>query len=121
MRWRALFLLLVFAMLSFHVPRASAYDWDPITVGTPWQIRGTYRIELPADMRIANLPNSTQIKSDFGGFDVAYSLDGDNLVVSLTLSFTQSRISPKQYPAFRDFLNSCLRVEMQRIRIVKAS
>jgi hypothetical protein len=93
----------------------------PLEVGTPWQIRGTYRIELPANMRVANLPNPTQLKSDFGGFDVAYSLDGNNLVASLTLSFTQSRISPEQYPAFRDFLNSCLRVEMQRIRIVKAS
>jgi len=93
----------------------------PLDVGTPRQVRGSYRIELPVGMHIASLPNSTQIKSDFGELDVSYSLDGSTLVASLTLSLTQSRIAPEQYPAFRDFLNSCLRVEMQRLRVVKAS
>jgi Domain of Unknown Function with PDB structure (DUF3857)/Transglutaminase-like superfamily len=31
MRWRALSFLIIFATLSFHVTRASAFDWDPVT------------------------------------------------------------------------------------------
>ena len=31
MRWRALSLLIVFATLSFYVPRGAAADWDPVT------------------------------------------------------------------------------------------
>lgn len=31
MRWRALSWLIVFATLSFQVPRAAAFDWDSVT------------------------------------------------------------------------------------------
>jgi len=93
----------------------------PLDFGTPRQIRGEYQIELPTGMRVASLPNSTQIKSDFGELDVSYSMNGNDLIAALTLTYLQSRISPEQYPAFRDFLNACLREEMQRIRIIKAS
>src|SRR5258708_18241061 len=31
MRWRALSMLIVFTTLSFHVSRAAASDWDPVT------------------------------------------------------------------------------------------
>jgi transglutaminase superfamily protein/uncharacterized protein DUF3857 len=93
----------------------------PLDFGTPRQIRGTYRIELPIGMRIANLPGPTQIKSEFGELDVTYSLTGNDLVVTLTRSYVQSRIAPEQYAAFREFLNACLRAEMQRIRLVKTA
>jgi hypothetical protein len=92
----------------------------PLDFGTPRETRGTYRIELPAGMHVASLPNSTQIKSEFGELEVTYSLNGDNLLATLTLTYAQSRIPPEQYAAFRDFLNACLRAEMQRIRVVKA-
>ena len=93
----------------------------PLEVGTPRQIRGEYRIELPIGMRVEATPNSTHIKSDFGEMDVEYSNTGNVLLATLTLTYTQSRISVEQYPAFRDFLNSCLRAEMLRIHIVKPS
>src|SRR6202051_1338715 len=31
MRWKAVPLLILFAGLFFHVPRAAAFDWDPVT------------------------------------------------------------------------------------------
>ena len=33
MRWRALSFLIIFATLSFHAPRAAAFDWDTVTDG----------------------------------------------------------------------------------------
>jgi len=92
----------------------------PLDFGTPRQIRGEYRIELPIGMRVESILKPTQTKSDFGELNVSYSLDGNALLATLTLTFTQGRISPEQYPAFRDFLNARVRAEKQRLRVVKA-
>lgn len=92
-----------------------------LDVGTPLQVRGEYRIELPPGMRVERVPDAAQVKSDFGVMEVRYSNPGNVLLANFTLTFTQSRILPEQYPAFRDFLNKCTRSEMQRLRLIKAA
>jgi hypothetical protein len=92
----------------------------PLDFGTPRRFRGEYTLELPTGMRLERIPEKVLIKSDFGELDVEYAMDGNVLRAKLTLSYTQSRIPPEQYPAFRDFRNSCLRAERQRLRLVKA-
>jgi hypothetical protein len=72
-------------------------------------------------MRIESLPGTAPIKSDFGEMKVDYSMSGNILLATFTLTYTQSRIPPEQYAAFRDFLNSCLRAEMLRLRVVKTT
>lgn len=93
----------------------------PLDLGTPRRFRGEYRLELPIGMRIERVPDKTSIKSDFGELDVEYAMNGNVLLATLNLTYTQSRISPEQYSSFRDFRNSCLRVERQRLRVVKAA
>ena len=93
----------------------------PLDLGAPRQIRGEYRIELPAGMKVESLPGGSQVKSDFGELSIAYRLDGNVLVATQTRSYTASLISAEQFPAFRDFLNACLRAQRQRIRIVKSA
>jgi hypothetical protein len=91
----------------------------PMDVGAPYRLKGEYRIELPAGMRIDRVPDKTSIKSEFGQLEVEYSMSGNVLLATHTLSFTQSRISPEKYAEFRDFVNASLRVERQRLRVVK--
>jgi len=91
----------------------------PLEPGTPRQIRGEYRLDLPLGMRVERLPDKTSIRSEFGSLDVTYLLDGNTLVVTQVISFTQSHISPEQYPGFRDFLNSYVRAGRQRLRVLK--
>ncbi len=93
----------------------------PLDVGTPERIRGEYRLELPPGMRVESLPAKTSIQSEFGDMEVEYSANANVLVATEILSFTQSRIPPEKYPAFRDFVNSCLRVRQLRLRAVKAT
>jgi hypothetical protein len=93
----------------------------PYEFATPRQVRGESYVELPPGMRIEHLPDSVHIKTEFGEMEVTYRQDGNTLVATMVRTFAVSYISPEQYPAFRDFLNSCLRAEMQRLRIVKAS
>ena len=88
-------------------------------VGAPYRLKGEYRIELPAGMRIDRVPDKTSIKSEFGEMATEYSMSGNVLLATHTLSFTQSRISPEKYAEFRDFVNASLRVERQRLRVMK--
>jgi hypothetical protein len=79
------------------------------------------RIELPLGERIDRLPQKTSIKSNFGELEVGFSLDGSTVVAAETLTFTLSRIPPEKYLDFRDFVNSTLRAERQRLRVGKGS
>ncbi len=93
----------------------------PLDVGTPYHVKCDYRLELPAGMRVERLPDKTSIKSEFGEVTIEYSMSGNVLVATQTVSFAQSRILPDKYPAFRDFVNSYIRATRQRLRVVTAT
>jgi hypothetical protein len=91
----------------------------PLDIGTPYRLKGEYRVELPPGMRMDSLPKKTSIRSAFGEVEVEYSLDANILLATKTISFTLSRIPPENYADFRDFVNAFLRVDRQRFRVVK--
>ena len=93
----------------------------PLDLGTPFRQKAEYRIELPPGMRIDRVPERTAMRSEFGDLQVEYSLDGNVLLATQTLSFTVSRIPPEKYPDFRDFVNAALRAERQRLRVQKST
>jgi hypothetical protein len=71
-------------------------------------------------MKIERLPDKISIKSEFGEVTIEYSLSGNILVATQTVSFTQSRILPDKYANFRDFVNTYIRATRQRIRVMNA-
>jgi hypothetical protein len=91
----------------------------PLDIGTPVQISIAYTIDLPAGMKVDRIPDKTQIESEFGEIKIEYSIVGNVLHATQTLSYTQSRISPEKYPVFREFVSGNLRLEKQRLRVVK--
>jgi hypothetical protein len=93
----------------------------PLDLGTPFRQKAEYRIELPPGTRIDRVPEKTAMRSEFGDLQVEYSLDGNVLLATQTLSFTVSRIPPEKYPDFRDFVNAALRAERQRLRVQKST
>jgi len=50
---------------------------------------------------------------------IEYTATGNTLHATQTLAYMQSRIPPEKYPAFREYVNGILRLEKQRLRIVK--
>jgi hypothetical protein len=93
----------------------------PLDLGAPEEVQVEYSIELPIGMRVERIPDRTNIKSEFGELEIEYSLAGNILHATRTLTFTVSRIPPEKYPAFRDFVTGNLRLEKQRLRVVKAT
>ena len=93
----------------------------PLDVGAPYHVKCDYRLELPAGMRIERLPDKTSTKSEFGEITIEYSMSGNVLVATQTVSFAQSRILPEKYPDFRDFVNAYIRATRQRLRVMSAT
>jgi transglutaminase-like putative cysteine protease len=91
----------------------------PLDIGTPEQIKVEYTIDLPAGMKIDRIPEKMQIKSEFGEVDVEYTISGNVLHGTRIISYTQSRIPPEKYPAFREFVIGNLRLERLRLRVEK--
>jgi hypothetical protein len=91
----------------------------PMDIGTPFSLKADYSIELPAGMRLENMPEENTVQSDFGRVHVDYEMKGNVLQATKTITFTLTRIPPEKYPAFRDFVNSFLRMDRQRLRLVK--
>jgi len=67
------------------------------------------------------LPDKTSIASEFGEVTIEYSMSGDALVATQSVSFTQSRILPDKYPDFRNFVNAYTRATRLRLRMVNAT
>jgi hypothetical protein len=93
----------------------------PLDVGAPYHVKCEYRVELPAGMRIERLPDKTSTKSEFGEVTIEYSMSGNILVATQTVSFAQNRILPDRYPDFRDFVNTYIRATRQRLRVMNAA
>ena len=93
----------------------------PLDIGTPYRISEKYRLELPAGLGIEAVPEETLIESEFGTLRVKYSLNGSVLTATQTLSFSVSRIPAEKYASFREFVNSSLRVQRQRLQVTKSA
>ena len=97
-------------------PRELALD-----VGPQHTVKAQYRIDLPLGQRVERLPQNNTLKSEFGELEVTYSSEGNALLAAEKLTFIMSRIPPEKYGAFRDFVNSALRAERQRLRVLSGA
>ena len=93
----------------------------PLDVGAPYHVKIDYRLELPSGMRVERIPDKTAVKSEFGEVTIEYSMSGNALLATQTVSFAQSRILPDKYPDFRDFVNTYIRATRQRLRVMSAT
>jgi hypothetical protein len=92
----------------------------PLEIGSPYHVKGEYRIMLPAGMRVSGVPEKISVKSDFGSLDVDYSANGNVVLANFALSFTMSRVPPEKYDAFREFVNAVRRAGQVRLRAMMA-
>jgi hypothetical protein len=62
------------------------------------------RYELPRGHRFARTPSPAKIESPVGNFTLEVQTDGEGATVRTRLEFRRHRITPAEYPAFREFL-----------------
>lgn len=80
-----------------------------------------YQIESPVGEYAQRLVKNSTIQSWFGDSEARNSVSGNALLATEKLTFTMSRIPPEKYGAFRDFVNSALRAERERLRVLSGA
>ncbi len=81
--------------------------------------RQTIHYELPAGYRLERLPDSKTIETPVGRFELTIEKTGTGAKVQSDLSLSKQRISPKEYPRFRDFLRQVDESLEQSFEVVK--
>lgn len=60
-------------------------------------------IQIPAGMKLYQVPENVVLKSHFGEYQLEFSLQENGLMVKRTHQFTESIIKPEDYAAFREY------------------
>jgi tetratricopeptide (TPR) repeat protein len=80
------------------------------------------RIQLPAGMRLGDLPEGLQEENAFGRYSVSATLDDAGaLLLERTAALPPRRIETDQYPAFRDFARRVEQAEAREVPVSVAS
>jgi cellulose synthase operon protein C len=87
--------------LSTLAPGASRTQ--DLLLDAPWTTEEEVHIQLPAGARVASLPESQTIVTDFGSARIEYEVHGRDVTVLSNVQFVTTRIPARQFSAFRDF------------------
>jgi len=72
-------------------------------------------LQLPPGVTVSSLPIPTKVDSPFGSYELSVEQTGTRVRLEATLSFKTTRISPKDYPSFRQFCAEVDRVFAQKV------
>jgi cellulose synthase operon protein C len=77
-----------------------------LLLDAPWTTEEEIGIEIPRGSHVLSLPHDRELHTSFGEAQIKYYLKGDQLTILSRVEFKQTRISPAEYSAFRDFAAS---------------
>jgi cellulose synthase operon protein C len=94
---------------------------QPLDPGGPRDARFRYRYALPPGWRVVELPEAAAAAGPLGSFAVRYREEEGTVVAEGHVLVPAGRISPGDYPAFRDLMASADRAFARRIRVAPAA
>ena len=77
---------------------------QPLVLQYPSTETNVMTIAVPKGGKVASLPAAVDLKTPFGSYKLGFARSGADIVVNETLQLTVSEIAPKDYPAFRAFV-----------------
>lgn len=66
-------------------------------------LKKTVNLVLPPGAKVEEAPPTTKYESKFGSYEVTFAQEGQKVTVHSELSVNVDRVSPKEYPSFRNF------------------
>jgi hypothetical protein len=81
---------------------------EDLLLRAPWTTEEELRFQLPAHASVVSVPRDFVLQSQFGSARVHYNQKGRELIVTTSVQFSKTRITPAEYSAFRDF---CVQIE----------
>jgi tetratricopeptide (TPR) repeat protein/transglutaminase-like putative cysteine protease len=91
-----------------------------LDLGGPRSIRFRYRYALPAGWRVRELPEPARAEGRLGRFSVRYREENGAVLAEGEVLLPGGRVSPGEYPAFRELMVQVDRAFARRIRVAPA-
>ncbi|MFY8037322.1 MAG: hypothetical protein ACOVMQ_09145 [Cyclobacteriaceae bacterium] len=73
------------------------------------------RVDLPNDQWIYNLPEKSQIDSDFGSYELTTTFDGKQLKIIRKMTFYKGVYTKNLYESFKEFYQKIEKVENRKL------
>ncbi|MAQ13993.1 MAG: hypothetical protein CMN30_04255 [Sandaracinus sp.] len=89
----------------------------PLMLGPPETFTERRVFHLPAGHTAANLPRGGEATSPFGRVAITYGRDGNAITAETTITFTTARVAPREYPAFRQWIQAADQLLRERITV----
>lgn len=110
------------AFAPFGVAQGYAEVYAPLSsrkqdlvLGEPYQNRFRYRIRLPEGMAAAALPPPVSADGPFGSYSVSLRMEEGAVVAEGSVLLRARRVSPADYPAFRELLSGLDRALARKV------
>jgi transglutaminase-like putative cysteine protease/tetratricopeptide (TPR) repeat protein len=83
----------------------------------PWTAEEELHFALPAGASVDSMPPDTVLQTPFGSASLHYRREGREVVVRTSVQFRQTRITPAEYDAFRDFCRQAERAFQNEVKV----
>lgn len=86
---------------------------------TPSQRRRTVVYRLPEGLSPGELPPPVRLEGPFGRFSMVATAEGKTVRVETELALSRARVTPEEYPAFREFALAAFRATEQVVPLME--
>ena len=83
----------------------------------PWNTEEKIHFVLSPAAQVTSMPADTRIETPYGSALLTYQQRGREIVVHNSVQFRQLRITPAEYPDFRDFCSQVERAFRQEVKV----
>ncbi|MFB3915873.1 MAG: DUF3857 domain-containing protein [Terriglobales bacterium] len=98
------------SLASSWMPRTYVQTLAPLATRSqqlllpaPWTADEELHFQLPAGAALTTIPRDTRLETAFGSASLKYERRGREVVIRTSVQFRKLRITPAEYPAFREF------------------
>jgi len=104
-----------------YVPRFASLSQRKLDVVLPYRstVSETWTIELPAEVKVQELPKPMALTTPFGALRLEVRHTGNVVEVDTNISLDKLRIAPNEYAAFAAFCEQIDRALQQRLMVTR--
>jgi cellulose synthase operon protein C len=89
----------------------------PLDLGVPSRFEESWSVRLPAGMRVEHLPENAQLESKFGKLSLTVESRDGTLRFTTRFQIDVERVSPADYPKFREWIERIDQVVQQKVTL----
>jgi hypothetical protein len=89
-------------------------------LATRWFREQTAIVHIPEGYRPVSVPEAARLETPFGKAETEWSVRGTEIEHKCRIEWQAVRVTPREYPKFREFCRELDRIEQERVVLVKS-